>query len=94
MDEQGARSGVARRLLPVLGEVRETPDAATEGSEEVVRYYFLTPREVAKTLGIHVNSLKRIPPSDLPYIRMFNRGDRRYRSVDVRAYIEGRMVCG
>jgi excisionase family DNA binding protein len=50
----------------------------------------LTPMEVAKYLGIHVNTVKRIPACELPYMRVTNRGDRRYHPEDVQAYIDQR----
>lgn len=53
----------------------------------------LTAREVAAWLGIHPNTVKRIPPADLPYFRATARGDRRYHVDDVRAYIERRTVA-
>jgi hypothetical protein len=48
--------------------------------------------EAAEMLGIHINTLKRIPPAELPYMRANARGDRRYLRTDVKAYIERRMV--
>lgn len=48
--------------------------------------------EVAHFLGVHVNTVKRLPPEDLPFFRVTSRGDRRYRFEDVRAYIERRTV--
>ena len=48
--------------------------------------------EAAEALSVHVNTLKRIPPSDLPYFRLGSRGDRRYRRQDVTAYIARRLV--
>lgn len=50
----------------------------------------LTARDVAAMLAIHVNTVKRIPPGELPYFRVTSRGDRRYRIADVMAYIERR----
>jgi hypothetical protein len=52
----------------------------------------LTSREVAAWLGVHPNTVKRIPPTDLPYFRVGARGDRRYRVDDVCAYIERRTT--
>jgi hypothetical protein len=52
----------------------------------------LTVREVAAWLGIHPNTVKRIPPADLPYFTVGSRGDRRYRVEDVRSYIERRTI--
>jgi len=52
----------------------------------------LSATEVARHLGCHVNSVKRIPPKDLPYFRFGSRGDRRYRIQDVNRYIEERLV--
>jgi hypothetical protein len=46
-----------------------------------------TAREVASWLGIHVNTLKRIPKDELPYFRVGHRGDRRYYLEDVRTYV-------
>ena len=52
----------------------------------------LTAAEVAMRLGIHVNTLKRIPPDELPYFRVSHRGDRRYFPEDVARYIARRRV--
>jgi hypothetical protein len=46
----------------------------------------MTPRRAAAQLGIHVNTIKRIPSSELPYFRVGSRGDRRYDPADVRRY--------
>lgn len=46
----------------------------------------LTVREVAERLGIHVNTVKRIHPEDLPYFTVAKRGDRRYEEKDVIRY--------
>lgn len=43
--------------------------------------------EVANWLGVHVNTVKRIPPEEMPYFRVGSRGDRRYQIEDVKAYI-------
>lgn len=48
--------------------------------------------EVARRLGIHVNTAKRLDPTELPYFRIGTRGDRRYRLGDLRAYIAARRV--
>jgi excisionase family DNA binding protein len=53
---------------------------------------WLTAVEAAELLGIHVNTLKRLPPEDLPFFRVTTRGDRRYRLTDIDDYIEARMV--
>lgn len=47
----------------------------------------LTAREVADSLGLHVNTVKRIPPEELPFARVVARGDRRYHWADVAAYL-------
>jgi hypothetical protein len=52
----------------------------------------LRPQEVARWLGLHVNTVKHIPPAQLPYYRVGSRGDRRYLLDDVRAYREARTV--
>jgi hypothetical protein len=48
--------------------------------------------QVAKYFGIHVNTLKRIPETALPYMRFGARGDRRYHKADVEIYAIQRMV--
>ena len=53
---------------------------------------WLTPYEVAQALGLHVNTVKRLPPSELPYMQATSRGDRKYWYEDVNAYIEKRMI--
>jgi hypothetical protein len=50
----------------------------------------LTSSEAAARIGVHPNTVKRIPPDELPYYRVGARGDRRYRYTDVIAYIERR----
>lgn len=52
----------------------------------------LTAREAAGELGIAVTTLKRIAPSELPFVRIRDRGDRRYHVEDLRAYANGRKV--
>lgn len=42
--------------------------------------------EVADRLGVHVNTVKRIPPQELPYFRIGTRGDRRYETGQVASY--------
>lgn len=53
---------------------------------------WLSVREVAKWLDVHPNTVKRIPAADLPFMSFGTRGDRKYREVDVIAYIQKRMV--
>lgn len=48
--------------------------------------------QVAVALGIHQQSVKRIPASDLPFFRVNNRGDRRYFREDLDNYITTRMA--
>jgi hypothetical protein len=50
--------------------------------------------EVAELLGVHNNTVKRIPPADIPFFRVGSRGDRRYIRWDIERYIERRMVNG
>ena len=52
----------------------------------------LTAHEVARHLSIHVNTVKRIPPAQLPFFRVGERGDRRYLLDDVYDYIARRTV--
>jgi excisionase family DNA binding protein len=52
----------------------------------------LSVNEVAEYLRVHRNTVKRIPPDELPYFRVGHRGDRRYRLQDVLAYIRERFV--
>jgi excisionase family DNA binding protein len=59
-------------------------------TDHTVRW--LTPTEVAERLGVHQNTVKRIPPEDLPYFRFGTRGDRRYDPADIDEYIRGRKV--
>jgi len=48
----------------------------------------LKAREAAEVLGVHVNTVKRLP---LPFFRIGSRGDRRYELRDVLAYKIRRM---
>jgi hypothetical protein len=52
----------------------------------------LTAHEVSLHLGVHVNTVKRIPPDELPYYRFGQRGDRRYALESVQKYINLRAV--
>ena len=53
---------------------------------------WLTVTETARALGLHNNTVKRIQPSALPYMRATSRGDRKYWYEDVNNYIEAHMV--
>lgn len=53
---------------------------------------YMTVPEVADYMGVHMNTVKRIPPEELPYFRFGTRGDRRYEQTDVDAYIRGRKI--
>ena len=50
--------------------------------------------EVARLLGVHINTVKRIDAAELPYFTIGSRHDRRYRRADVEAYIENREHRG
>ena len=50
----------------------------------------MTAKEVAALLHVHLNTIKRLPRTDLPFIRITPRGDRRYRTEDVDYYINSR----
>ncbi len=60
-----------------------------EYSQEVL---YMSAADVAKMLNVHNNTIKRIPPDELPYIRIGHRGDRRYRTEDVLAYLKRNRV--
>jgi len=48
--------------------------------------------QAADYLGVHTNTLKRISPEQLPYMRVTSRGDRRYRIEDIEGYIDSKMI--
>lgn len=52
----------------------------------------LTVNQVAKQLNVHINTVKRIDPTELPYYKISARGDRRYKPADVDAYVIRRKV--
>lgn len=55
----------------------------------------LTPKEVATWLGVHVNTVKRLGDrGQLQFFRIGERGDRRYRPEDIRAYLDWRQQIG
>jgi hypothetical protein len=47
----------------------------------------LSVRQVSLVLGVHMNTVKRIPAGELPYFTIGVRGDRRYQLRDVRLYV-------
>jgi hypothetical protein len=53
---------------------------------------WLSAGQVERALGISATMRRAMPPADLPYMRLGQRGDRRYRVADVQAYIARRMV--
>jgi hypothetical protein len=53
---------------------------------------WLTATQVATLLNIHVNTLKRIPYDNLPYIRVSTRGDRRYNISDIEQFIQSEGI--
>ena len=52
----------------------------------------LSVHQVATALGVHVQTVKRLPASDLPFFRVNSRGDRRYFREDLESYITVRMA--
>jgi excisionase family DNA binding protein len=55
---------------------------------------FMTVRQIADFLGVHYNTVLRIPASELPFFVVGDRGDRRYTKTDVDHYIKRRAVRG
>lgn len=49
-------------------------------------------KEAAVMLDVHYNTVRRIPPSELPYWRLGNLGHRRYDPRDVQRYMDRRRV--
>ena len=43
--------------------------------------------QVARILNVHVNTVKRIPPTELPFYAIGSRGDRRYLVNDLDKYL-------
>lgn len=54
----------------------------------------LSARQLARELGVHPNTVRRIPASELPFYRLGTRLDRRYDRADVDAYLAARRVSG
>jgi len=50
----------------------------------------MTSTQTAEHIGIHVNYLRTIPPTELPFYLMGR--NRRYKLADVEAYIASRVV--
>jgi len=46
--------------------------------------------DVAKYLGVHVNTIKKL--TDLPFYTVNARGDRRYRRDEVQAWLQSRRT--
>jgi excisionase family DNA binding protein len=73
-------SGDYVRFVPVAIVHSPTPDN---------RESLLTVTEVAEWLHLHPNTVKRLGDRGaLPFTRVTNRGDRRYRRSDVEAYLD------
>ena len=53
---------------------------------------WLSARQVADAIGVHVNTVKRADPGTLPFYRFNDRGDRRYRREDVVAFLRSSRV--
>jgi hypothetical protein len=71
------------------------PDALEAAIRKIVKPdQPITARHAAVLLGVHINTLKRIPPDQLPYFRVGTRGDRRYHMRDVKAYMNRRTENG
>lgn len=71
---------VAQRLLP-------------KGDEAMKAHpVWISSRDVGEMLGCDYKTVRKIKPSELPYWRANDRGDRKYDREDVLAYIERRMV--
>lgn len=51
-----------------------------------------TAQQVAKYMGVHINTVKSIKPENLPYYRIVERGDRRYNPHEVDRYLAERRV--
>jgi len=49
--------------------------------------------KVARLLGVHTQTVKRIEPAKLPYFTVGSRGDRRYDPEDVERYIRDNRVA-
>jgi excisionase family DNA binding protein len=68
-----------------------TARVASESADSFTDYFLRLPpndgllsvREVARLLGVHVNTVKRFGPDELPFVRVGLRGDRRYRRADI-----------
>ena len=59
-------------------------------SHERSPHGWMTSTQTAEHIGIHVNYLRTIPPSELPFYLMGR--NRRYKLADVEAYIASRVV--
>jgi DNA-binding CsgD family transcriptional regulator len=99
-DEAGARLGIAEQTVRnhvreifarlAVGRLVDAFRAAGLALDGLPDVRPLGVYEAAEALGVHANTLKRLPASALPYFRVGSRGDRRYRRDDVAAYISGR----
>ena len=103
-DEAGARLGLAENTVKAhlslayrklgVGSKMDAFRAAGYMSDDLVRATsgapVLNAYDVAKMLAVHVNTIKRIPPAELPFFCINERGDRRYRREDVESFIQSR----
>lgn len=59
-------------------------------SHERSPHEWMTSAQAAEHIGIHVNYLRTIAPSELPFYLMGR--NRRYKKADVESYIQSRVV--
>jgi hypothetical protein len=59
-------------------------------SHEASPHNWMTSTQAAQHIGVHVNFLRTIPPSELPFYLIAR--NRRYKKADVEAYIDQRAV--
>jgi len=76
------------RIQEKLGARNAAQAVAIWLGRESLRPTWLRTRDVAALLGLHHNRVRRIDPELLPFTRVVERGDRRYRPEDVDAYVE------
>jgi excisionase family DNA binding protein len=67
-----------------------SPEVTKPQSHSRSPHHWMTSAQAAEHIGVHVNFLRTVPATELPFYLMGR--NRRYKMADVEAYIASRVV--